>query len=157
MRHRSAWRPIARGCGLVAALFAFWFFPGPLLAADPPLVTAAKRDDLERVQYLLTQGAAPDQHDSHRNTALIFAARDGRLEMAKALIAAGASVNWVDGEGVTPLILAAHKNHADLARLLLAQGADVTPRDQWGRRALDYALRRGEDDEIAVMLRSKTP
>ena len=57
----------------------------------------------------------------------------------------------------TPLIhrfhtLAAHKNRPALARLLLDQGADPTLIDQWGRVALDYALRRGTDDPIARMI-----
>ena len=58
------------------------------------------------------------------------------------------------GEAVTALILAAHKNHPAMARLLLDHGADPRPRDIWGRRALDYALRRGPDDPIALMLRA---
>lgn len=128
------------------------------LAAAPPLVDAAKAGDLAAVERLLAAGADPDQHDRHRNTALIFAARDGRLEIARALVAAGASVNWVDDEFVTPLILAVHKNHPALARLLLEAGADPAPRDRWGRQALDYALRRGADDPIARLIRaSQTP
>ena len=125
------------------------------LAAAPPLVDAAKAGDLAAVERLLAAGADPDQHDRHRNTALIFAARDGHLEVARALVAAGASVNWVDGEQVTPLILAAHKNHPDVARLLLEAGADPAPRDRWGRQALDYALRRGADDPIARLIRAR--
>ena len=89
------------------------------------------------------------------NTALIFAARDGRLAIARALIAGGATVNWIDGEGVTPLILAAFKGHGEIARLLVAHGADPDVRDQWGRRALDYALRRGPDDPIAKLLQGE--
>ena len=129
----------------------------PLWAADPPLVAAAKAGDLAAVQRLLEAGASPDQHDRHDNTALIFAARDGRLGIAEALIAVGADIDWIDGEGVTPLILAAHKNHPAIARLLLDRGAATDRRDKWGRRALDYALRRGEDDAIAVMLRRAEP
>ncbi len=126
-------------------------------AAEPALIAAAKAGDLARVETLLVQGADPDSTDRHRNTALIFAARDGQLTIAQTLIAAGASVNWIDGEQVTPLILAAFKNHPALARLLLDRGADPDHRDKWGRKALDYALRRGADDPIAVMLRETRP
>lgn len=129
----------------------------PLQAADPPLVAAAKAGNLAEVRRLLDTGVDPDQHDRHNNTALIFAARDGRLEIAEALIAASASVDWIDGEEVTALILAAHKNHPAIARLLLERGAGTGQRDKWGRRALDYALRRGEDDAIAAMLRRAEP
>ena len=106
------------------------------------------------VEALLASGADPDAHDDAHNTALIFAARDGRLEIARALIEHSATVDWIDGEGVTPLILAAFKGHQEIAELLLDRGADPEIRDQWGRRALDYALKRGEDDAIARLLRS---
>ena len=129
----------------------------PVKADELALISAAKKGDLAEVQALLAGGANPDQHDRNHNTALIFAARDGRYEIARVLIAAGANVNWIDAEGVTPLILAAYKNHSAIARLLLDHGAETHHRDKWGRRARDYALRRGNDDAIAVMLRATPP
>ncbi len=117
------------------------------------LVTAAKARDAEVVGQLLNAGAAPDAFDRNRNTALIFAARDGLTNVVRQLIQSGAEVNWIDGEGVTPLILASFKNHPDIVRLLLDQSADKTVVDGFGRTALDYALRRGESDAIAKMLR----
>jgi len=116
----------------------------------PPLVWAAEEGDLGQVTKLLDAGADPNAHDAWHNTALIYAARDGRVEMVRLLIARGADVNWIDGEHVTPLILASFKNHKAIVRMLLADNA---VRDKWGRNALDYALRRGEDDPIAVLLR----
>ena len=97
------------------------------VAAEPPLVAAAKAGDLPSVTALLEAGATPDAHDRNRNTALIFAARDGRLEIARALIAAGADVNWQDGERVTPLILAAHKNHPGPRAPVYLTGAPSPP------------------------------
>ena len=146
-------RALERPLGLLLILLFLSLVTRPLAAA-PPLVEAARAGDLAAVERLLAAGADPDQHDRHRNTALIFAARDGHLAMARALVAAGASVNWVDGEKVTPLILAAHKNHPGVARLLLESGADPAARDKWGRQALDYALRRGADDPIARLIRA---
>ena len=104
------------------------------------------------VRALLEQGVDPDGYDRNRNTALIFAARDGREDIVRLLLSGGASVNWVDGEAVTPLILAAFKGHLGVVELLLQAGADRTRRDRWGRRAIDYALRRGTDDPIARRL-----
>ncbi|MEM8637861.1 MAG: ankyrin repeat domain-containing protein [Cyanobacteria bacterium P01_G01_bin.54] len=116
------------------------------------LIEATKANDLATVQQLLSQGVDPNTV-VHTNTALIYAARDGHLAIAQRLIDHGADVNWIDGEGVTPIILSAFKGHVELTRLLLAQDADITVRDQWNRTALDYALRRGEDDEIVRLLR----
>ena len=119
----------------------------------PQLVEAAKNGDEVSVAKLLAAGAHPDAVDSQRNTALIFAARGGHLGIARRLLEHGAIVNWQDGELVTPLILASFKRHPALVRLLLDHGADTSIRDKWGRRALDYALRRGDDDPIAAILR----
>ena len=125
--------------------------------AVPPLVEAAKKGALEELSRLLTAGADPNARDRHNNAALTFAARDGHLEMARRLLAAGADAGPIDDEGVTPLILAAYKNHPEIAFLLLEHGADTSVRDQWGRQALDYALRRGAADPIAVRLKSLAP
>ena len=63
----------------------------------------------------------------------------------------------MDDEKVTALILAAFKGHTALVELLLARGAEPAIRDQWGRRALDYALRRGPEEPIAKRLLADEP
>ena len=120
------------------------------------LIESTKAGDLNAVTTLLDEGVPPNAV-VNTNTALTFAARDGQLAIAQTLIARGADINWIDGEGVTPLILASFKGHVDVAKLLLAHGADPTVRDQWQRTALDYALRRGETDEIAQLLQEASP
>lgn len=120
-------------------------------ADTPALIEATLAGDVAMVRSLLQSGTDPNLV-YNTNTALTYAARDGFTEIAQLLIASGADVNWIDGEGVTPLILASFKGHVELAELLLANGADITVRDQWNRTALDYALRRGEEDAIAQLL-----
>ncbi|MEM0979886.1 MAG: ankyrin repeat domain-containing protein [Cyanobacteria bacterium P01_H01_bin.58] len=117
----------------------------------PPLIEATLRGDIERVRSLLASGTDPNLV-YQTNTALTYATRDGFTEIARLLINAGADVDWIDGENVTPLILAAFKGHMEIVELLLAYDADPTIVDQWGRTALDYALRRGKDDAIAQLL-----
>lgn len=117
------------------------------------LVAASQAADTGLLSKLLAEGANPDSYDENRNTALIFAARDGHIDMVTQLLSNGAEVNWIDGEGVTPLILAAFKNHPEVVKLLLANSADKTVVDGFGRTAIDYALRRGAADPIAVMLK----
>ena len=124
----------------------------PAPSNESYLIDAVKSGNELVMSRLLQLGFSPDAFDRNRNTPLIFAARDGRKSMAQALLGAGADVDWIDGEGVTPLILAAHKNRPDVVALLLSHGADTTVRDQWNRNALDYALRRGEFDPIAVAI-----
>ncbi|MEM6434790.1 MAG: ankyrin repeat domain-containing protein [Cyanobacteria bacterium P01_D01_bin.115] len=120
-------------------------------SAPPPLIEATLAGELDAVRSHLQTGTDPNVV-YNTNTALTYAARDGFTEIAHELIEAGAEVNWIDGEGVTPLILAAFKGHTELAALLLNHGADPTVKDQWDRTALDYALRRGEDDPIVHLL-----
>ena len=134
--------------------------PAPLADVAPnlersgaALINAAQAGDWATVNALLKSGVDPNSV-VNTNTALTFAARDGQLKIAQTLIAQGAEVDWIDREGVTPLILASFKGHVELVKLLLSQGADTTIHDQWNRTALDYAVRRGEDDEIAQLLRT---
>lgn len=119
----------------------------------PPLIAATLAGNVDDVRSQLLQGTNPNVV-YHTNTALTYAARDGFTEIARLLIDYGADVNWIDGEGVTPLILASFKNHRSLVQLLLDHGADTATRDQWNRTALDYALRRGESDPIAQLLKN---
>ncbi|MEM7170724.1 MAG: ankyrin repeat domain-containing protein [Pseudomonadota bacterium] len=123
----------------------------------PALIEATLAGDLERVAHMLQSGVPVNSHDDHNNTALTFAARDGQSEIARLLIAHGAQVNWQDDEKVTPLILAAFQNYPEIVRILLAKGADPDIVDQWGRRAIDYALRRGSADEIYLLLKERDP
>ncbi len=124
-------------------------------AAEIPLLAATLKGDVQKVAALLAAGTDPNTHDTHRNTALIYAARDGEAKIAGVLLKAGADPGWIDGEKVTPLILAAFKGHLAIVKLLLTRNVDRAHRDQWGRTALDYALRRGDDDPIAVLLRTR--
>lgn len=158
LRHAmmGRWTPILLPIVLVMILF----FPSMEREAlgrpakTIPLLTATLDGALATVKNLLGAGVDPDLHDDYRNTALIYAARDGKTEIARALLSAGASPGWVDGERVTPLILAAFKGHIEIVKLLLAHKVDRGHRDQWGRTASDYALRRGDADSVAIRLRT---
>ncbi len=121
-------------------------------AERPALIEATLGNDIAAVRKLLEAGVDPDAIDANRNTALIFAARDGRTEIARLLIEAGADPGWIDGEQVTPLILSSFRKHIAIVKMLLAKNVDRSQRDRWGRTALDYAGRRGQDDAIYRLL-----
>ncbi len=152
----ESYRTVLVYFALIASVFVFSHTVRNALArpdGDIPLIAATLRGDLQSVHALLGAGADPNLHDLFRNTALIYAARDGMTEIARALLKSGADPGWVDDERVTPLILASFKGHQAIVALLLAYEIDREHRDQWGRSALDYALRRGLTDPIAQLLR----
>ncbi|MCG9911178.1 MAG: ankyrin repeat domain-containing protein [Flavobacteriales bacterium] len=106
-----------------------------------PLMTAARWGNIPMVQFLLRNGATPDQPRSEAGrTALhVACAYYGGMQICKALIAAGADVNAVTQKGESPLMLAATNGKADVVELLLQRGADKQKKDNSGKTALDYA------------------
>lgn len=68
------------------------------------LWSAAKDDDLDRVRYLLKNGAHVDQLDAGGLTALHYAAREGNIDIAYELIKHGATIDIRTRAGqATPL------------------------------------------------------
>ena len=145
------------------ALVAVWaaaIAAGPTGAVDLPatqttqdLIRAAAAGDGPRVAALLQAGADPNVVDETWTVPLHHAARLGRLDLARMLVRAGARLDWQDVAGVSALILAAAGNHFPVAEYLIWAGADPMVEDVKGRRALDYALKRGKNDGLARMLR----
>ena len=83
-------------------------------------------DDLCEVLDLLLSGAAIDEQDSRRWTALSYASWYGHYEVSQQLLDSGADPNVHESYSMadTPLSLAAQQGHFDVVRLLIAHGAD---------------------------------
>ncbi len=94
---------------------------------------AAKRDLVECVHYMLSQGAViPDMGDNDGNTPLIEAIRHGNADVVRLLIQFGCNVQTVHkctvGSEYLPcscLELALHSNHLDIAAMLVEAGAGL--------------------------------
>jgi uncharacterized protein len=93
-------------------------------AGDPPLVLAARSDDLQAVRALLVKRANVNEPARDGSTALLWAAYHSNLEMVRALIAANAPVNAPNHYGITPLLQASRSGDAVLISTLLKAGAD---------------------------------
>lgn len=119
--------------------------------ANPlPLEGAAAREDLERVEQLLANGADPN--DGVYSSPLMAVVDDWEPsaladDVAQTLLEHGADVDYggIVGTDQTPLHRAAMMNSADLVALLLTAGADPcrevsNPSDFRGMTALDIAL-----------------
>jgi ankyrin repeat protein len=106
-----------------------------------PLIAIAGNNDAAMTEFLLSNGANPNEGDSDNITPLAWAAIANRLDVARALLKGGAAVNHVDNFGMTPLLYAASIDFGDTAMLetLLAAGGDVNAKNKQGQTALDLA------------------
>ena len=118
------------------------------MAADPPLIEAARAGDAAAVRALLEQGADADGRAADGATALHWAAYLDDLTTAELLIDAGADVGAANRTGVTPLSLAAAGAGAGLVARLVEAGADPNERLPGGETPLMMAVRTGR---VAVM------
>src|SRR5215471_20491763 len=121
-------------------------------AGDPPLVTAAKDDDLAAVRALLVKHVNVNEPARDGSTALLWSAYNANLEMMRALVAAGAAVNTPNHYGITPLLQASRTGDATLVGMLVKAGADIALAHPDGVTALMAASRTGHLDAVKVLI-----
>ena len=86
---------------------------------------AVRRNDVEKVRTLLSDGADVKAKNQLGDTPLHAAAEGNAKEAAELLLSKEADVNAVNNDGMTPMHLAAGSDAVDVAVALLANGADV--------------------------------
>ncbi|CAN0041563.1 unnamed protein product, partial [Laminaria digitata] len=137
---------------------------GPPRENIPPIARATVLDHVDIVDFLLEQGADPDNPSSASITArspggrtLHFAASTGKAEIVRLLLKRS-DVNATDNAGYTPLMATCQSDHAhvEVVRLLLDAGADPTLAGKDGRNPLHLAARSDHMD-LVDMLHSKAP
>jgi hypothetical protein len=109
------------------------------------------------VRWLLDNGAAIDQSDSTRWTALWLACRVGQTPVVRLLLQRGADPTTAEPGGWTPLVAASSQGHLEVVRLLLGQPsarATLTCRDNVGRTALWEACQYGHGKVVRALLES---
>src|SRR5215831_1857813 len=121
-------------------------------AGDPPLVTAAKDDDLAAVRALLVKHVNVNEPARDGSTALLWSAYNANLEMMRALVAAGAAVNTPNHYGITPLLQASRTGDATLIGMLIKAGADIAAAHPDGETALMAASRTGHLDAVKLLV-----
>jgi len=114
---------------------------------------AARFDQPEIVNLLITRGAAPDAVSENplAFTPLHAAVAGASLESAETLLDAGVIVNRAQGDGLTALMAAAATGQIEIVGLLLDHGADPEIRAPNGLRPAELAADHGFD-EIADLL-----
>jgi serine/threonine-protein phosphatase 6 regulatory ankyrin repeat subunit B len=110
------------------------------------LVAAAGKGDLARVKELVRAEASVNAEDRYGQTPLAVA---GSQEVFDFLLQAGADLNYRTREGETALIaIVRGSDEVESLRRLLDAGADVNIKDEHGATALDYALIKGNPEQI---------
>ena len=108
------------------------------------LMLAAICDHADAVSMLLNAGAAPNQKDSHGDTALIGSAslnyhQNKDAAVLRLLLAKGAKVDLTNDAGESALMWAANAGYPLGVQVLLKAGSDPQRKDQSGHNALFYA------------------
>ena len=128
--------------------------PGPAVAQDLRLVTAAADQDAGRVATLLADGLDPNAARADGATALLWAAHWNDLQTADLLLAAGADPDAADDHGVTPLERAAENASLPMVERLLSAGADAAVAQTSGLTPLMTASRTGNAALVRALLDS---
>jgi ankyrin repeat protein len=150
---------------------------GADLGGMTPLIYAAANGNLAAVKLLLAKnanvnavsappGTIPGSHVKNGITQignftplLCAAATSGSIGIVDALIAAGADINASDARKLTVLMTAVATDHGDpaIVRALIAKGADLAAKDLNGETALDWAMKAGNTQEVAMLKRAGAP
>ena len=117
------------------------------------LGNAVIANDMERVTYLVENGADAGTRDGDGYTALGNAVRFGYAPIAKYLIEHKADTNATDLSGWTPLMYAAWIDDDGLVKLLLAHGAKIDfTKEGSGLTPLAIAAQNGKKKAAAALV-----
>jgi ankyrin repeat protein len=137
---------LATGAAIIAC------FPLLVVAAEPPIVAAARNGDEPTVERLLKTRADVNARQGDGATALHWAAHLDDLKMADALLRAGAKAGAADDTGATPLYLACINHSGAMVKALLAGGADANAALLNGETVLMTCARTGSVDAVNALL-----
>lgn len=132
-------------------LFLFIFL-SVIIAAEEDLFSVSRSGNHKALKKAISRAENIDIKNKFNKTALMYACNDGDLTAVQMLVEAGAAVNEQDSEGWSPLFYAAANNNLDIVKYLLSKGADKSLTDIGGKRACDYAEKKGYT-EIAGLTR----
>jgi ankyrin repeat protein len=123
------------------------------IAADAPIVDAAKNREMTTVRSLLKQrGVDVNAASADGSTALHWASHWGDLETVKALLAAGANAKTANRYGVTALHEAAVISNLPIMEALLKAGANANATYGAGETPLMSAARTGNLPVVKLLL-----
>lgn len=117
---------------------------------ETPLMMAALKGQIERMQRLIERGAAVHQEGW---SPLHYAATGPSVAAVRLLLDKGAPVDARSGNGSTPLMMAARYGEERSVILLVERGADLAARNTLGLDAVEFARGADRDWMIATLER----
>jgi ankyrin repeat protein len=145
-RSQASW-----ALGLLVSAIA-WMPVHPVLAADAPLISAAKAGDVDDVRELIRGSADVNAQSADGSTPLLWAAYHGDVKMVEALLAVGAKPDVANRYGVTPLLQASRSGDGAVIAALLEHGASATLTHPDGETPLMGAARVGRMEAVELLL-----
>ena len=122
-------------------------------AMGPELENAIKSRDVDRVRFVLMNGANPNGRNKEGKTPLMLATQTGITRngpVMEELLAHGADVNVADDDGRTAIFHAAMAGSPAATRVLLQYGADTEKTDLNGQTPRDLAEMLEFDQVVAI-------
>ena len=101
---------------------------------------AAWHNQVQVMEFLLTQGATVDQLSSDKRTSLFLAALYGGVDAIRCLYIHGANFNHQDEDGDTPLHSGVYSQKEEVVRILLQCGADPNIKNHEGQTPTEDLL-----------------
>ena len=80
-----------------------------------------------------------DETSLSKDSPLIMAAYSGSKSIMKKVIKNGADINYQNAEGATALMKVSNEGWTECAKLLVDAGADKNIKDNYDKKAVDYA------------------
>ena len=136
---------------------------------DTPLSYSATKSNLAMTEFLLENGADPNQRDRNDNTPLQFALEEAHIaavyqawnkvqkyyKIAYLLLVNEADPNIKDHNGRTPLHFAVETQDTTMTEFLLVNGADPNRQDTNGKTPLHLAVDKNDKSNAELLLQYK--
>jgi hypothetical protein len=107
----------------------------------PMICIAARADRVERIKWLLDNGADINAVSKDRGySATMDAVWKNNEDAVKALVTRGANLNFISRDGQSVLVLAVGTGNVKVVDILAKYGADPDIKDQMGMSARQYAV-----------------
>ena len=108
--------------------------------------------DLDKVHFLLENGADPDIANYFDQTPLHVICERGEVEVARMLIDKSVYVNRCDSKGETALVKSSRRGHERVVKILVGCGADMEWKDNEGCTSLMRAVEERQNQVVKVLL-----